>query len=408
MNRREKHLEIIKKAVIAEFNNGNPKNWQNKDFESLSFKIKIETKILISKSTLKRIFGKNKTGEAYYPQPATLEALQEFGKVKDPESILIQQKQKFQKRSLLALLGIALISISLLLLAINQSETTESIHAELKLERVEGSSPSTAFFSYSIPETKDSLFLYLGNKMEPFYLSPYNNKISVYLRFPGVFHPFIASRNKKVLASTEGLFVQSKGWQALGYYYEQPYSMRYYPIPMNYNSPDYAFHINGSDLHRLGMDTSKIIVLRLDNFKKTDVNGDDFILNTKVKSAEFWPAIRCNSIYISVEGENSKISFKTTHTGCSAFSEYILSEKFGTGSDQLVNFSIDTREWHMVEIKNVNKKVEVKINNQLAFSDNYSKSLGKIHGVSVMFHGNGYLDHLQLVDNESNPVFSLQ
>ncbi|WP_215224964.1 hypothetical protein [Echinicola shivajiensis] len=303
---------------------------------------------------------------------------------------------------------LAVISVSVLLLTRNKVEDPESLLAELKLERIEGNNPSTVFFSYSIPVTKDSLFLYLGNGIEPFYLNPYNKKISLYLRFPGVFHPYIGTKRKAILASSEKLFVQSKNWQTLGYYYEQPYSMRYYPIPMSFNSPNYAFHINGNELNRLGMDTSKIIVLRLDNFKTTETNGDNFLFNAKVKSSEFWPAIRCNSIYVSVVGENSKIMFKTTNEGCSAHSEYILSEKADYGTDKLIDFCINTSEWHTIQINNKDKNVEVKINDNLAFKDSYDQSLGKILGVSVMFHGNGYLDHLQLLDNKSQPVFFLQ
>ncbi|WP_200978962.1 hypothetical protein [Echinicola sp. 20G] len=408
MSRRDKHLEIIKKAVVDKFNCGKPKNWQNKDFEELSFKIKVETKILISKSTLKRIFGKNKTGESYYPQPATLEALQIFGGIKDPEAVLQNQKQKFQKSAIWSLLALVSLSFSLLLLASGPEDDKQTLFTELKLERIEGSSPSTVFFSYDIPVTEDSLFLHLGNGIDPFYLTPHRKKTSLYLRFPGVFHPYIAKRDKEILSASERVFVPSKGWQALGYYYLQPYSMRYYPIPMSYNSPNYAFHIDGKDLNRLGMDTSKIVVLRLDNFQKTSSDGDTFILKTKIKSSEFWPAIRCNSIYISVVGEYSKILFKTTNEGCSAHSEYRISEKAGYGTDELIKFCLDTREWHEVVIKNTNKHVEVYLNDELAFEDDYLESLGNIHGVSLVYHGSGYAEYLTLEDQQDNTIFSIQ
>ena len=52
--------------------------WSNANYIVLAEAIARETKIHISKNTLKRVFGKLKTEEFYHPQKATLNALALF------------------------------------------------------------------------------------------------------------------------------------------------------------------------------------------------------------------------------------------------------------------------------------------------------------------------------------------
>ena len=66
--------ELLKRVEVV-LNKGDYKEWKNRDFQELSFQIKRDTDILISTGTLKRIFGKVKTGENYNPQLTTIEAL---------------------------------------------------------------------------------------------------------------------------------------------------------------------------------------------------------------------------------------------------------------------------------------------------------------------------------------------
>ena len=205
----------------------------------------------------------------------------------------------------------------------------------------------------------------------------------------------------------EAAFARWGEWQALAYYFQQDFRSRYYPVPLSIAMDTDGFHPSKKQLAGIGMDTTKIVVLRLDHFKETQKSGDTFSLRTRLKNINYWPAIRCYSAYIYVKGENGQLVFKITNEGCSGHAEYMLSEKhvLGTVAD-LTTLTLNIKEWNTVEVRNTNKQVSVSINQKSVFRDSYSKPIGNIVGVSLQFHGSGFVDFFELYDKENLPIFS--
>jgi len=402
-NKYKKRLNFIKKGVIKQFKKGKPSAWRNRDFEDLSFEIRMTTKVLISASTLKRIFGKNKTSETYYPQESTLEAMETYaGIIADEKSPLLH----FSQKTYLFLLIVPVLIVGLLLLNRSQVAAPDKLlSAKIELNKIDGANPATAYFHYEIPNTKDSLFVSFGDDYPLKYLSPKKQIISHYYRHPGIFNIKVSTR-KQVISDTLKLFIPTNDWEALAYYYLQDHTERYFPVPLELAIGDEGFHPTARDLANIGMDTTQIIVLRLDNFRKTGINGDSFHLKTRLKNANFWPSVRCYSCYINILGENGLIKFKLTNEGCSRFGEFTLSEKKAHGSNaDLSNFSLDIKNWNDIEIKNTNQHVQVMINSTSVFQGKYNHSIGEIFGVSLQFHGNGYVDSFVLWDKANSPIF---
>ena len=402
-NKYKKRLTFIKKGIIKIFGKGKPTSWRNRDFEDLSFEIKMASKVLISASTLKRIFGKNKTSDTYYPQESTLEAMETYARISVTEKnpfLHLPQKKYY------SLLFIPFLIIGILLLSRSHSASTDKlISAKIELQKIDGANPATAFFHYEIPETKDSLFVSFGDEHPLKYLSPKKQLISHYYRYPGIFDVNI-NTNRQVVSDTLKLFIPTNDWQALAYYLDKEYNDRYHPLPIDLATSDMGFHPTRKNLASIGMDTTQIIVLRLDNFKKTGLNGDTFHLKTRLKNVTHWPSVRCYSAYINIIGKNGSIKFKLTNNGCSRYGEYTLSEKRAHGSNaDLSNFSLDIKSWNDIEINNINQHVQVNINAVSVFQKDYKKSIGEILGVSLQFHGNGYVDYFELLDKDDSPIF---
>lgn len=402
-NKHKKRLNFIERGVIKKFGKGKSTNWRNRDFEDLSFEINKASKVLISASTLKRFFGKNKTSDTYYPQESTLEAMEKYAALTVNKKIPILHF--FQKRySFLLIVSVLIVGI-LFLYLLKTSPSGKLISAKIELNKIDGANPATAFFHYEIPDTKDSLFVSFGDDHPPKHLLSNKQFISHYYRHPGIFNVSINTR-REVLSDTLKLFIPTTDWQALAYYYHQDHTERYFPVPMELSKSAEGFHPTRKDLANIGMDTTQIIVLRLDNFKKTGKNGDTFKLKTRIKNINYWPSIRCYSAYIKVFGENGSISFKLTNEGCSQFGEFSLSEKTAHGSyADLTNFSLDIKSWNEVEIENTHQHVVVNINSATVFQEEYHNTIGEILGVSLQFHGNGYVDYFELLDKENKPVF---
>ncbi len=402
----KRRLNYIKNGVINKFGKGKPSHWRNVDFKDLSFEIKLASNILISASTLKRIFGKNKTPDTYYPQESTLEAMGKYADVHadDEKTIFL-----FLKNTYFLLLAVFVLIVGILwFYGIFASSSEKLIPVKLELQKVDGANPATAIFHYEIPDTEDSLFISFGDGYPLKHLVAEKKLISHYYKYPGIFNITICTR-KQVLSDTLKLFIGTDDWQTLAHYYQQNHNERYFPIPLEYATNAEEFHPTRKILANIGMDTTRIIVLRLDNFRQTGKNGDAFQLKTRLKNISYWPAVRCYSAYIHVVGRNGSIKIKLANEGCSQYGNVTLSEKTIQGIyADLSNFSLDIKNWNEIEIINNNKQVDIKINSTTIFHEAYNTSIGELMGVTLKFHGSGYVDYFILQDKGYSPIFEKQ
>lgn len=380
------------------FGRGKRHVWKNRDFEDLSHAIHLKTKVLISVATLKRLFGKVKTGDDYSPQQNTLDALISYTEFDPSES-----KNKGDNRRLIwVIVGVIILMFTVAALTlffvaqpfVNKS-TPDKLKGKLSLIKTEGTCPTTAYFDLDLPQTKEPIFVSFGD------VSPNINVnerqiISHFYAYPGQFEAQLQTE-RQVIARSNKILVPTNGWQSFAYYFDKNNRERYYPIPLDKGINEGVFHVTPRTIASLGIDTTKIVSVRLDNYQKTDIIGDSFDYIARLKSSSFWPAIRCYSIFITIEGAKGKIQFKFVNKGCSTYGSYKLSEisKNGLDSD-LSKFVVERNEWLDIEISNKNKKVYVVVNNQEVFVDKYQKSIGNLIGTTIEFHGSGYVDNIKL------------
>src|SRR5882762_1519659 len=76
MNNEKQHIEKCRQQIEAKVGWGPGTGWQNQDFEALSARIYKETKVSLSVSTLKRLWGKIRYEGT--PNIGTLNALAQF------------------------------------------------------------------------------------------------------------------------------------------------------------------------------------------------------------------------------------------------------------------------------------------------------------------------------------------
>jgi len=410
----------ILSEVEVKFGRGSSLNWINRDFEDLSFEIKKRTKVTISALTLKRIFGKIQTPDDYLPQKATLQALEIFSGITfitqkptaayvplTPENDNKSKSAKPTKKIHYVFLILTSLLVASFVYWFFGHKATEN--GSLKLIKTEGENPKTAFFEYSTPNKTDSFKILFDEEYPSVYVANGSStKISYYFQYPGLFK--VRMLNKKTAVSdTIPVFVASNGWQVLGYYFDQKYNERYFPVNIKKCCEQGVFHPTKKILNATSMDTTKMTVIRVDNYQKSNKQGDYFTLETMVKNPDQWPGIRCNSIYLYVQGTLGIIRFRFANPGCSHWIDYQLSEKKISNKDtDLSNFTFSLDNWQHIKLENRNKKVKLFINNKIRFTDNYKKSLGEIVGVTVLFHGNGYLKNYVLNDASGKALFELQ
>ena len=416
---KNERLTALLEQVEQKFCRGDSSEWKNRDFEELNFEINLKTKTIISALTLKRIFGKIKTAEDYLPQKATIKALEQYADFvmknvsdstlkneipTDEEEIETINQTKKTGGKWGWMLFVGLFIVGAMTLWYKELSKSANQMGKITLLKTEGFNPKTATFEYLTPNQTDSFKIRFDEDFMPVNISNGNKTISYFFQSPGIFRVRMLA-NEKVVSDTTTVIVETKGWQSLAYYFEQDYKKRFFSIPIK-NLENSYFHPRTEDLISAGMDISKIIVLRLDNFHPTGVDGDNFSLNTTVKNTDHWTGVHCNSIYLRIFGRKETIDFRFTNPGCS----YWISCKFGEKTFNLTNgdvsdFVFDISEWQNIRVENKNKQLDLFVNNVKRFTNSYNKSLGEIVGVSILFHGNGYVKSYQLTDLKQKVVF---
>ncbi|WP_282035795.1 hypothetical protein [Saccharicrinis aurantiacus] len=385
--------------VERKFNHGKRKLWKNKDFESLSFEIHRDTKILISVATLKRFFGKVKTADDYKPQQTTLDALSLYvGYMPTDDTPFTQRNRWIGAAAVVVIIMVAVFVISNL----TKKSTTLAPSGTISLLKTEGKCPTTAYFSYTVPETKEPLFIDFGDKSRKYNITV-DGKCSHFYAYPGYFNVTLkgdkrsSSGTLKVLAGTEE-------WNALAYYFKLENRERYYTIPMENCIKDGIFYASKTDLQTIGVNTNEVVVVKLDNYKKTGKSGDQFICTSTFKNVSDWAAVQCYATVISIVGENGKIELKFVGEGCSRFCEMTLGEQsYDNINNDLNGFVVNPDNWIDMMLVNKEKVIDVFVNKELVFTGSYTESIGNIMGASISFNGSGSVNNFMLktLDNKS-------
>lgn len=424
---RKELINTLLQQVEAKFNRGSSTNWKNRDFEDLNFEIYKKTKTSISALTLKRIFGIIKTAEEYHPQKATINALIKYCDYTPNQLSMVEKAETdaspilktvppksaqsfyfFRNKSIFySVAALLLILLGSFYLLYKKSHSGDiEVEANFKIIKTDGENPKTVYFECNTPQSRDSFYISYDRNYKPIYIpNGKQKKSSYFFQYPGLYHVQLL-RNWNKVCDSIAVFLPTNGWQMLGYYFDQKYNERYFPIEIGRSMKDGYLHPTKEVLNNAGMDTSKMVVVRIDNFKHSGVNGDNFVLTTTLKNSDNWSGIRCNSIFLYVEGKNGTIRLRFANPGCSYWIDYQLSEKEISHKDEeMSSFTFNLSEWQRFKLENRNKKVVLSINDVQRFTKRYEKSIGEIVGVTVLFHGNGYMKAYELTDTKGHTIF---
>ncbi len=387
------------KFIEDRFDHGKSRKWQNRDFEALSFQVKRSTKVLLSVATLKRFFGKVQVSEGYTPQRSTFEALKLYADY-DTQNDAHNAKMKIVRRIVWVAVGLTFIVGCYWLL--HGRLTSEYVSGKLTLKRLEGKCPSTAYFNIEVPESSDTVKIDFGDGEINQDVKEGLHDLTHFYAYPGRFEATLKYQEKSI-CNPVPVYIVTEGWQAFAHYYETMVE-RYHPIPVEENLSDNQFRVSPGRLSSMGLDTTKIVVVRLDNYEKTDKSADTFNYKTRLRNDTFWPGVRCYSVIISIQGTRGKVEFKLVAEGCSGYSQVIIGNEILDTTDNPTALVLNMKKWSDIEIRNHNKYVELYINGELLFNHRYEASLGQLFGTSVIFHGSGTVENVILTTN-SEAVF---
>lgn len=404
---------------------GSSVGWSNQDFEKLSTLIQEQTSVLLSVSTLKRVWGKVKYNNS--PTHSTMDALAGFLGYENWRSFAITQAELQRKKEIP--LGrpqaspfrykshiIRYTTIVLLIFAAgafiykkNREESLSSIVRPIKAadftfssKPVTRSIPNSVVFTYdaSMAPT-DSIFIQQNwdPKRREVVTKQGTTHTSIYYE-PGHYNAKLVVGHQTI--KEHALLIPTDNWLGL---------IRRSPYPTYIQNEDFIhskqLDISAEKLKKYKVDPftepTDLRYYNVGNFKPVPINNFEF--SAQVKSNVLKGADPCRHSNIGLFTENMPISFPLSIRGC--ISDLTLSsvDGFFSGKEHdLSKFGADLSKWVDIKCKGTAKSIQYYVNGELAYEAPLITDTLHIVGMVYGFSGGGSVRHIRL-RNDNETVF---
>jgi hypothetical protein len=397
-----------------------------RDLEFLSESIESKTGVLISLSTMKRLFN----GQfSRLPQIATLNAISQFlgyqhwqdfklGKMSVKEPVTTYENdqkrsalhRRFSSARFLLFAGVLVIlALGLLaMLQLRKSKTGGFEKAQFSFNKTTSNDlPNTVVFHYNIDDVNaDSFFIQQSwdkNRRVRIYKNSYT-LTDIYYE-PG-YHIAKLIANDQVI-KTQDVSIPTGKW----FFYAKekiPRSVPKYIIALD------AFK-NGS----LGLTKTEVVTSQVDIQKeqqyvyvyfpmKIESSSDNFQLKCRVRVNALNNNF-CSYLMCEVFCQRNFMYFINTPKGCASEIKAQFGENYLNGKTKdLSALGTDVSGWQNIELTVKNKKAVILINNAEVFSAGYSQTSGLITGLGFISNGLPEVDLVELKTLDGKNIYSHQ
>lgn len=423
------HLDMVCRYVAGNFGNPEIGSWTNGDYLRLSSILSRHTEIQLSPSTLKRIFGKLKTTERYYPQKATRDGLAQYAgfvdwddfvekhprpartgearaeEIPGPPTKLPQPRAPLISwwPALLLMAGACAIFGWQWVKKMRNAPEPE-VAAKLICSNPVGGNPHSAVFRIQLPENfkgdSSAFHIAFGDRARNQPIRP-GAVLTHYYEMPARYYAVLHYKNRPV--DTMAVYLKTNGWTATAWSYLD--TTRVYPL----RAP--AFGLAGMsasprELLASGVDTLHTFLVDYVNTQEWDVTGDDFELNARLATSALRPGIRCSQVIIALYGEKSRHEILLMKPGCVSWAHLVFSEKRIDGrQEDLSPVGTDLTNGGTVHLRVKDRHAELTVNDKPLYSIAYDQPIGKLYGIRISFAGIGSIQQVELKNVDGDVVF---
>jgi len=389
-----------------------------RDLEHLCYLIEEKTKIVISLSTLKRVFVEK---FERLPQAATLDALtmflgysgwQDFKTKKitsaseetaTPSESPVGGVTRKKSRNIILAAAAFLIAIFVSVVFITRKNTNSEVAFSVQ-KIISQDVPANVIFNYDIDNVDG----------DSFYIQPsWNNKIRIKLEKnshtqtetyyePG-YHTAKLICDNKVLKEVL-VHITTRGW--VGYTKINFYD----PYPQYFQREtivrDSVLGLNLRGLQANGVEIRNDKIYYYACFPDSlNVTSDNFTLTARVRMDSVKPTL-CPWIISEVYSQNSFFFFTGTIPGCTGEVKALFSEKYLDGKkNDLSCFGFDVRKWNTVRIDVKHRIVKISVEGNPVFTTTYTRPGGLVQGMGFGSNGLCEVDFVELTDSVGHVVY---
>lgn len=408
-------LNLLLEKVALKFGYSDPEKWQDGLFGQLSEKIEKETKFLISKNTLKRLFGKIKTSDQYNPQIDTRNALaiyvgyedwnkfrmqfqSEFNLENDP--ISLEEKEGSERSKIWPwFLAIAISIVAFLMfirLLSDEKVAARSDFSKVKIhiQNPIDTAPYTLIVDYEIPEEiKDSLYLGVGGSK--FLLDP-KKKTFIHSIVRPIYSFVYLSTNKKVIKALP-IRAFSRGWEC--FFEDDKHLLAV--AQKHYLSNGFA-GFKRSFFENSNLDSINFFFQMIE-VKESTIDADNFVFQCRFKVDQSLNI--CHSFQLKIFADSGHHELEIFNKGCAQHIFVAPAEKyFGGKFENLTKLSTEAGLWHDLEIKVINKKFQISIDSTKRFKSTYKRTMGLMKVIKFQINGFGQIDLIRMKDKSGKVI----
>ena len=407
MNAQYSEYKLVKKClklIEDKLNWGNSDSWHNDVFIELSEKIHQNTNVLLSPTTLKRVWGRVNYNSD--PSISTLNTLAQFSGYQNWRDFKnnFQESTWFEKNitpNMRVIVGSAavltFVILSLFSLTSKKDPLENIDFSEIKFSSrpITEGIPNSVVFDFNLSNIEsDSIYIQqFWDVTKTIKLNPGQKQATGIYYFPGPFGAKLLVEGQ--IIREHDLFIESEGW--LG-------TLDYKPIPKYVINDDItngklAFPKNIIDeikAKEFPLTSSFHYVKDFENF-----SGDNFNLKTTIKNVfdEKWAV--CQTTRIVILGTTGVHIIPFTIPGCVSNINLLLNDFYLNGKkNDLSAFGVDFSENRNIEIDIQNKIVHIYIDGKEIYSGSYNESIGDFVGIRYRFLGAIEVESLEISNHE--------
>ncbi len=382
-------------------------DWQGGDFRRLGQLIFDKTHVNISESTLRRLLGR--ADYPHLPSETSLNTLAIFIGYDSWRDFKMQAGAEPPKTTIdwkFIIAGVAMIVLVLLItVAFNHFKTNPAapgFNYQFSSRPLTRAIPNTVIFNYKVDKHAAPVYIQQSwdSRTRTKVAANENTYASVYYR-PGFFQAKLLVGNK--IVKEHPLIIPTDGW--LGLIYREP-------VPVYLNSSEFTTQdklevlpeVFANHGVKLEPDLYRAELYNVGNFNPVDAGHFEF--SAMIKSDYTSGTGVCGVVVAFLITNGVPISLPVCNRGCVATIGFYNGRGHVSGkTTDLSGFGAPVSSWVKIAVKTTTGKLQLLVNNQVAYECPLPPAGLKILGLAFGFEGGGAVKEVTLGDGK-NTTFS--
>ncbi|HEY4195680.1 MAG TPA: hypothetical protein VGM63_09090 [Mucilaginibacter sp.] len=388
---------------------GDASAWQTKDFEILNQLIFEKTKISLSASTLRRIWGRVEYN--HLPSGTTLDTLAMFAGFENWRTFTRQKpadettQQVVEKPAVkpkgksgwglkIALIVLGVIAIGLIGMYAKKTSAPVKGPYLFNTRPVTRTLPNSVIFTYDV-KTNPGDSVFIQQSWDPDTKASVDKSkhqfTSIYYR-PGFYHAKLLVNNK--IVKERLLMIPTTGWLGL---------IERQPIPVYLDSTEFIsknelsapISVMSQNNIPLGPDPLAVSYFNVGNFEPVSLKNFSFSVN--LKNDFHSGTAPCQYVQITLFTDNTPVIIFLSAKGCVSNLTLLNGRYYESGkNNDLSGFGTDLSKWVKLSCHSAGKKIQYFVNDKMVYQSELPLYNENIVGMSLGFQGTGSAKNIEL------------